>query len=142
MEYQVKLLQVAICRQCGDEFFPKSQWQKFCNIDCRHDWNNGFRKFCPVCDSDIDRAKKGFPFGTASEERRTSTNAKLEMAVNSGKLSRPRNCSKCGTSKGRIVAHHEDYDKPLEVIWVCSKCHAGIHTLSHYLNQEEKIDNI
>jgi hypothetical protein len=47
-------------------------------------------------------------------------------AVKSGKLIKPETCSVCNT-KGYIMGHHEDYNKPLEVIWVCWKCHEGIH---------------
>jgi hypothetical protein len=31
-------------------------------------------------------------------------------------------CVFCGSQ--RVQAHHEDYDKPLEVVWVCYTCHA------------------
>ena len=34
-------------------------------------------------------------------------------------------CSKCGTI--RSVAHHEDYSKPLEIIWLCQRCHVIHH---------------
>lgn len=47
-------------------------------------------------------------------------------ALQSGKLIRPDNCSKCGVT-GKIDGHHEDYSKPLEVIWLCKICHAEIH---------------
>lgn len=30
-------------------------------------------------------------------------------------------CKFCGNTK--VQAHHEDYSKPLDVIWVCFKCH-------------------
>lgn len=40
-----------------------------------------------------------------------------------GKIIRPMQCEVCGKI-GRTDAHHEDYTKPLDVIWVCRKCHA------------------
>lgn len=35
-------------------------------------------------------------------------------------------CQICGKSKN-IHAHHEDYSKPLEVIWLCDRCHRIMH---------------
>ncbi|HXB13064.1 MAG TPA: hypothetical protein VNZ45_13840, partial [Bacteroidia bacterium] len=35
-------------------------------------------------------------------------------------------CSKCGNDREEIEAHHEDYEKPLEITWLCVKCHAKI----------------
>lgn len=40
----------------------------------------------------------------------------------------PTNCSKCGVF-GDVDGHHEDYSKPLEVLWLCRQCHANIHQL-------------
>lgn len=54
---------------------------------------------------------------------------KLNYAVKKGILVRPEACSKCGAtgvcSDGRsiIQGHHHDYSKPLEVEWICAKCH-------------------
>lgn len=36
----------------------------------------------------------------------------------------------CG-SRGFTLAHHEDYDKPLDVEFKCYKCHREIHHLEH-----------
>ena len=33
-------------------------------------------------------------------------------------------CYLCGNEKSQ--AHHDDYSKPLEVVWVCSLCHVKI----------------
>ena len=49
----------------------------------------------------------------------------VEMAVKSGVMDKPHVCSICGRpdTEKRIEAHHHDYTKPLDVIWLCSVCH-------------------
>ena len=46
-------------------------------------------------------------------------------ALRDGKLQK-RPCKSCG-STARINAHHPDYSKPLEVVWLCSICHGAAH---------------
>lgn len=58
-------------------------------------------------------------------ERRSAHHA-VQSAVRGGKLSKPDACSACG-SKGVIHGHHEDYDKPLDVVWLCPPCHSDAH---------------
>ena len=43
------------------------------------------------------------------------------------KLTRPKHCEICGKAC-KPHGHHEDYDKPLEVIWACPVCHRKIHS--------------
>jgi hypothetical protein len=50
----------------------------------------------------------------------------VRSALMKGTLVRPSQCSKCDNKKN-IQAHHEDYSKPLEIIWLCASCHAGLH---------------
>lgn len=56
-------------------------------------------------------------------------------------------CEACG-SRDYICAHHPDYNKPLEVIYVCSACHKKLHlclagkqrtTSNPYINPLDKI---
>lgn len=56
-------------------------------------------------------------------------------AIRDGTLVRPEKCEYCGCN-GKIEAHHRDYGKPLEVIWVCRKCHGAFHEDSHEHNPD------
>lgn len=49
----------------------------------------------------------------------------VDAAIRSGVLEKPDTCSSCGchSSAHRIEAHHEDYRKPLDVVWLCTPCH-------------------
>lgn len=49
---------------------------------------------------------------------------KVAEALKSGKLIR-QPCEICGDSPAQ--AHHDDYNKPLEVRWLCRKCHTEWH---------------
>jgi len=51
----------------------------------------------------------------------------LNYALRTGKVIKADRCSICYQQK-RLSAHHSDYSKPLEVLWVCSSCHKKIHT--------------
>lgn len=47
----------------------------------------------------------------------------LNSAVRAKRIIRPCKCDDCGNENKFIQAHHEDYLKPLDVIWLCYKCH-------------------
>ena len=53
---------------------------------------------------------------------------KTKEAVKSGKLVR-QPCASCGNPKSQ-GHHHAGYDKPLEVTWLCQRCHAKEHLKS------------
>jgi hypothetical protein len=51
----------------------------------------------------------------------------LHKAVAAGEVKKSP-CEVCGEVKSE--AHHTDYNKPLDVMWVCRKHHADIHRMS------------
>lgn len=59
-----------------------------------------------------------------SDKRRMAAHNAVSRAVKSGTLLRMP-CTRCGNPNS--VAHHEDYDKQLEVIWLCQPCHKQRH---------------
>lgn len=58
-------------------------------------------------------------------KRRKNAHRIVERAVRKGILI-PKPCEKCGTNKN-VEAHHDDYDKPLDVQWLCRKHHFDYH---------------
>jgi hypothetical protein len=48
----------------------------------------------------------------------------VETAIFNGSLLRE-SCRVCGSSD--VHAHHEDYSKPLEIVWLCPKHHRESH---------------
>ena len=57
----------------------------------------------------------------------------LEEAIERGIVERKSKCDECGSScvfsDGRtgIQAHHSDYNKPLDIMWLCQRCHHEWH---------------
>ena len=50
----------------------------------------------------------------------------VQSALKSGALVKGP-CEICGTTEGRIDAHHDDYSKPLEVRFLCRLHHVRLH---------------
>lgn len=84
-----------------------------------------------------DRARAKNPARRAAsleaQKRRRAANpakryahSKLSRAVKSGAIVKPKICQVC-LNELRLVGHHEDYSKPLDVIWMCDPCHKRYH---------------
>ncbi len=111
------------CNECGKEFKGRAEAQ-YCSSSC----------------SFMRTAQKGYPRygkdnpnwrgGKKVHWNRTPQIAKARDAVGYqvliGKLI-PQPCELCG-NVFRTVAHHEDYDKPLDINWLCCSCHRHVHT--------------
>jgi hypothetical protein len=60
----------------------------------------------------------------AEDSRRVLAHSSVARAIRRGELIR-QPCCRCRAEK--TVAHHEDYDKPFEVVWLCQPCHKQRH---------------
>ena len=58
------------------------------------------------------------------DKRRQMCHNAVARAIKSGALIK-KPCVRCNNQIS--VAHHEDYDKPLDVIWFCEQCHKQRH---------------
>ena len=59
-----------------------------------------------------------------ADKRRTQCHNAVARAIRNNELS-PMPCVRCGELKS--LAHHEDYNKPLDVMWLCQPCHKQRH---------------
>lgn len=66
-----------------------------------------------------------------SEQGRLKQRARavVNHAIRDGKLIKPVQCKDCG-EVAPLEAHHKSYDKPLDVDWICKKCHENRHHLN------------
>ncbi len=57
----------------------------------------------------------------------------VEKAIAKGLLTKPKACEACGkeehfaSGRSSLESHHDDYNHPLTVRWLCRKCHHEWH---------------
>ena len=56
---------------------------------------------------------------------RANTHMAVYRALKNGTLNRPCHCERCGDT--RVLAHHEDYSRPMDVMWLCPVHHKEEH---------------
>lgn len=70
----------------------------------------------------INRKKHGEL--TELQKKKANCRSKTHVYLKRGKIKKS-NCVICGCNE--VEAHHENYNKPLEVIWVCKNHHKMYH---------------
>ena len=86
------------------------------------------QSYCRRCHAAYQRASRR-PHGALSEDQRRRAVARSYANVyqSRGKLT-PQPCLVCGTDD-EVEKHHEDYSRPLQVMWLCRKHHLMLHRL-------------
>ena len=63
-----------------------------------------------------------------NKENRNKKNAHLKVKRSiTMKDNKQNQCQLCGCSSNKLEGHHYDYSKPLDVTWLCKRCHALAH---------------
>lgn len=63
---------------------------------------------------------------TREQMIREASRSAARDAIADGRLV-PTPCVRCGDPEKKVLAHHEDYSKPLEVMFLCPLCHRARH---------------
>lgn len=93
------------CSRCGVLHARSSRYCRACHAAYMRDW----RKTHPL-----------------NPEQRKKDNARSYAGcyLRRGKIER-KPCADCGEAHAEM--HHEDYDRPLDVVWLCRPCHLLRH---------------
>lgn len=78
----------------------------------------------------------GIPESDSSVDKNLHGDLQLQQKAKERTQSRIRSgliqscpCAKCGSTKGQIDAHHDDYMEPDKITWLCQKHHKTLHRI-------------
>ena len=111
----------AICDYCGIRYHTRSSAYKkrthhFCSRSCYH-------KYQSECIPKEEHSCYGTGYSAEEHQRRVKARTIFNHYLRDKHMSRQL-CEICGKP---AQAHHDDYDKPLEVRWLCPKHHMEWH---------------
>lgn len=58
----------------------------------------------------------------------------IYRAVRAGRVTKPTSCQGCGKNS-EVHAHHQDYQQPLNIVWLCARCHAVHHHVRSFFGE-------
>lgn len=95
-----------------------------CNLPLEPNRQNKYR-YCKSCHNEYMKLKRP-KYSDLSEHDKLKSNCRsyLNTYLKRGKIQKTK-CVDCGNSN--VQAHHHDYTKPLDVIWLCVTCHIKLH---------------
>ena len=82
-----------------------------------------------------DRRTRNTRYRQDHPERERAYGA-VARALKTGRLKKPPACEGCG-APGSLHAHHQSYQEPLNVVWLCARCHHHHHRVRSFFGQPE-----
>jgi protein-arginine kinase activator protein McsA len=111
-----------VCKECNKEY--QRQLQRH-SPEVRAARKKYFARFNSTPEGKEKIALRRKSYRAKYPDKYRATNA-VNNALRDGKIERPDACQLCGND-AHLHAHHHDYDKPLEIVWVCARCHMRHH---------------
>lgn len=122
---------VKICSECYETKLSTDFYKSAINKD-------GLCGQCKIChNKKVNQSRKNKKllsfkqiaphkkFWLQENKLKTKAHREVGYAIQTGKLVR-QPCERCGTTE-HVVAHHEDYSKSLDVVWLCKHHHKERH---------------
>jgi hypothetical protein len=87
----------------------------------------------PIRPLEVTSQGEASNFYRGGEKRHIPSESLLKFYVKMGWIEKSKQCEICGASpvfsdgRSGIEGHHCDYNKPLEVMWLCKRCHYEWH---------------
>jgi len=92
---------------------------------CHARRDRGIQRYCKKCHAEYMRENRP-KHSELTDKQRKKANARsyANVYLNRGKIDR-KPCEKCGSPESQM--HHEDYNRPTDVTWLCRECHLDHH---------------
>lgn len=84
----------------------------------------------------INKEYEEYEKGREKQNIKSRANQQISRLIKSEKIKRKKTCEYC-KEKSETVAHHENYFKPLEIIWLCKSCHRKLHCEKEKIKRSE-----
>lgn len=105
------------CKECHKEAIRKNRASR---IDYYREYDRDRGKNPARVKNAIEQTRAW----RATDKRRQAAHNAVARALRSGAIDK-KNCARCGSEKS--MAHHESYDRKLDVTWLCQPCHKQRH---------------
>ena len=111
-----------VCSRCG-RFLPEAAF----TVDKSKP--HGRRYSCRECEHYRRRGRHTPGRRNNADRNKNLARGRLRDAVKYGKVEKPKHCQRCkaATPAKALDGHHEDYSRPLDVVWLCRSCHGLAH---------------
>jgi hypothetical protein len=129
-----------ICSKCKEEKSIKQFYKyksdyilPYC-ITCKNEktkkWKDRnrehLREYKKEYDKEHRKEIREYCFHWRKKTKGYIAHSKIQRALRKGKILKPDRCCSCKRIR-KLYAHHQDYNKPFKIKWICARCHMDIH---------------